>query len=308
MRKFRHLLQAHIRQDFHPAYYLAVALFLAVTIGANYFFLIDQQVIDRAGRWERVALQFLVFAVGFYLPLGLLLRIRRPADVRLPPAFWLLSLTGVLLMVLKTDFPLLTACTRWLFPHPQIFTWAYRVCNNLLGFATGLLPLALLHHISRSHSGFYGLSWKTFDARPYGWLLLLIIPLVAIASFEPAFLAYYPMYKPNPVAAVMGWPSWVPPLAYEFFYGLDFINVELLFRGFLVIGLGHYLGRHGILLMACAYCFLHFGKPWGECVSSIFGGYLLGVIAFETRNIWGGILLHITLAWGMELAAYLQKL
>lgn len=308
MRKFWRLLREHIQLDFHLTYYLAVALFLLTCIAANYFFDFDHQVVDRATGFKKVAWQFLVFSAGFFVPLLLLLVIKRPQDLQLTKAFWWLSLTGIIILAIKTGFPYLSEVTRLVFPEPQIFTWAYRVCNNLLGFATGLLPLLALHQISRSRTGLYGLSFKTFDPRPYTWLLLLIIPLVSVASFEPGFQAYYPMYKTNRVAEIMNWPPWLPMLIYESVYGLDFINVELLFRGFLVIGLTQYLGRNGILLMACAYCFLHFGKPLGECISSIFGGYLLGVIAFETRNVWGGILLHITLAWGMELAAYFQKL
>jgi hypothetical protein len=308
MRKFWRLLTNHVRQDFHRGYYLAVFLFLLVGILGNYVFKFDQTVVDRAISWKRIAWQFALFVVAFYVPLFLLVAIKRPADLRLSRSFWLLSLTGLGLLALKTGFPYLSEVTRAIFPEPQVFSWAYRVCNNALGFVTGLVPLLLLHQLTRARSGFYGLSLKTWDARPYAWLLLLIVPLVTIASFEPGFQAYYPMYKPNQVAATLHWPTWVPPLVYELVYGLDFINVELLFRGFLVIGLSQYLGRNGVLLMACAYCFLHFGKPWGECVSSVFGGYLLGVLAFETRNIWGGILLHITLAWGMELAAYLQKM
>ncbi len=76
--------------------------------------------------------------------------------------------------------------------------------------------------------------------------------------------------------------------AYEFFYGMDFFNLELLFRGFLVIGLSQVLGKDAIIPMVTTYCFLHFGKPVGEQISSIVGGYILGVIAFYTRGIWGG--------------------
>jgi membrane protease YdiL (CAAX protease family) len=85
------------------------------------------------------------------------------------------------------------------------------------------------------------------------------------------------------------------------------VGIELLFRGFMVIGMASVLGRAAVVPMVVTYCFLHFGKPAGEAVSSIFGGFILGVIAYETRSIWGGIIIHVGIAWAMELAAYWQK-
>ena len=58
--------------------------------------------------------------------------------------------------------------------------------------------------------------------------------------------------------------------------------------------------------MITVYCFLHFGKPMGEAISSIFGGYILGILAYESRNIYGGLIAHLGVAWGMEYLAYLQ--
>ena len=59
--------------------------------------------------------------------------------------------------------------------------------------------------------------------------------------------------------------------------------------------------------MVVCYASLHFGKPLGETIGSIFGGYILGVLALQTRSIWGGIIVHVGVAWLMDLAALLQK-
>ena len=74
-----------------------------------------------------------------------------------------------------------------------------------------------------------------------------------------------------------------------------------------VRGMAQILGKHAVIPMVTIYCFLHFGKPTGEAISSIFGGYILGVIALYTRSIWGGILIHIGVARMMEAAAYVAK-
>ncbi|NNE28673.1 MAG: CPBP family intramembrane metalloprotease, partial [Saprospiraceae bacterium] len=94
-------------------------------------------------------------------------------------------------------------------------------------------------------------------------------------------------------------------LSYEPFYLGGFMMLEWLFRGLLVIGMVKYLGHRAILPMAALYCLIHFGKPMGECISSIFGGYLLGVFAYYSRSIWGGIIVHMGIAFMMDLAALL---
>ena len=83
--------------------------------------------------------------------------------------------------------------------------------------------------------------------------------------------------------------------------------VELMFRGFFVIGMSSVLGREAVVPMAVFYCTIHFGKPEAEAISSLFGGYLLGAIAYQTRSIWGGVIVHIGLAWMMELVAFFVK-
>jgi hypothetical protein len=92
---------------------------------------------------------------------------------------------------------------------------------------------------------------------------------------------------------------------YEFFYLSDFIRVETLFRGALIIGVARFLGKDSIMIMAALYCVLHFNKPMGETISSIFGGYLLGTIAYYQKNIVGGCIVHAGIAGLMELVAYI---
>lgn len=115
------------------------------------------------------------------------------------------------------------------------------------------------------------------------------------------------MYKTSEAHLYLEVPEYITVMIYELAYGLDFVTVEFLFRGFMVIGLMHVVGRRAVLAMAVVYCFLHFGKPAGEAISSIFGGYILGVIAFETRSIWGGIIVHLGIAWMMEIIGFVQR-
>jgi hypothetical protein len=153
-----------------------------------------------------------------------------------------------------------------------------------------------------------GLTWRGFNARPYFYLLLLLLPLIALASTQPDFLRVYPKVKN--IAFVNGYahPLWPWKLLYELSYGLDFLSIELFFRGLLVIGLVRIVGTRAILPMAAFYCTIHFGKPLGECITSFFGGLILGVLAARTRSILGGLMVHLGLAWLMEVGGWLSSI
>jgi hypothetical protein len=131
-----------------------------------------------------------------------------------------------------------------------------------------------------------------------------MLPLIGFASTQSDFLHAYP--KLNSVAFIDHYahPSWPWKLLYEISYGLDFVSIELFFRGLLVIGLMRLVGINSILPMAAFYCTIHFGKPIGECISSYFGGLALGVIAYRTKSIIGGLMVHLGIAYLMELGGY----
>lgn len=156
-------------------------------------------------------------------------------------------------------------------------------------------------------TGFFGFKKGSGSLKPYFVILALSIPLLLWATTQDDFLRQYPNYRPWKYTGehhLLAWGS----AGYLLAYALDFLNVEFFFRGFMVIGMARYLGRHAILPMACLYGFLHFGKPMAEAISSIFGGYLLGVVAYRSNSILGGIIVHVGLAFGMELAATLKWL
>ena len=101
---------------------------------------------------------------------------------------------------------------------------------------------------------------------------------------------------------------WWYKILYEISYGIDFLTIELFFRGFLVFAFVRYVGADAVLPMAVFYCSIHFGKPLFECISSFFGGMLLGIIAYRTQSILGGIMVHLGIAWMMEIGGYLGNL
>jgi hypothetical protein len=150
---------------------------------------------------------------------------------------------------------------------------------------------------------FYGTSTAHFQMRPYLLMLLVMVPLIALAATRPDFLHTYP--KMSRLAWLSGPGKGWHKLLYELSYGTDFISIEFFFRGFLVLAFARWAGTRAILPMALFYCTIHFGKPLGECISSFFGGILLGVVTYRTSTVWGGLLVHLGIAWLMELGGYL---
>lgn len=165
-----------------------------------------------------------------------------------------------------------------------------------------VMVLYALWKLFHKDSPFYGCSAKKFTFQPYFIMLLIMIPLIAAASTQPDFLAMYPKLKN---IEGIGNPGTNKKILYELSYGSDFFGIELFFRGFLVLAFARWASKDAILPMALFYCTIHFGKPLGECISSYFGGLILGVVTYHTQTIWGGLIVHLGIAWLMELGGYM---
>jgi membrane protease YdiL (CAAX protease family) len=67
------------------------------------------------------------------------------------------------------------------------------------------------------------------------------------------------------------------------------------------------LGHAAIFVMVVPYCMLHFGKTWSESLAAIVAGIILGTLAMRWRSIWGGVLIHWTVAISMDAASLLRQ-
>ena len=175
----------------------------------------------------------------------------------------------------------------------DVFRWLYLV-----------LPLLIVWYFSGRDQPFYGVSLKNHHGRVYWYLLLCMVPLIIGASFLSDFLDYYPRFTKLNAYHPATWKV----IVYEVFYGIDFSSIELFFRGFMVMAFTRYVGMGAILPMASFYLCIHYGKPMGEAISSFFGGTILGVIAYHSKSIFGGIMVHAGIAWLMEIGGYIGNL
>jgi membrane protease YdiL (CAAX protease family) len=136
--------------------------------------------------------------------------------------------------------------------------------------------------------------------RQHAWIYAagyaIVLPLVVIVSFRPDFLETYPFYSD---AA----GSWRELLLWEGSYAVQFVALEYFFRGVLLFAAFRVLGPWAIPMMVVPYTMIHFGKPLPECVGAIIAGSALGIVALRTRAIYAGMVIHIGVAWTMDLLA-----
>jgi hypothetical protein len=302
-------------KDYHKSYfdirlYLACLLFISFLIFINYLFDLEDSHIDRVKPWYLRGLLLETYHLTGYYGVLLIIYIFKTKDLKLSKAFWWKSAIGFLILgfdrswlgyydVLKSLVPSLT------------LQFYYKLAYNGIRFLTILVPLLLLkwYYDRKSGEGLYGLRISGVDLRPYWVMLAILAPFILAFSFLPDFIDYYPTYKrANGLffARYYDIPEYVSKIIYEVFYISDFVYTELFFRGFLVVGMSRLLGKNAVLPMAAAYAILHFGKPMGEAIASVFGGYILGIIALYSRNIWGGVFIHGGIAFLMEVFAFVQ--
>jgi membrane protease YdiL (CAAX protease family) len=133
----------------------------------------------------------------------------------------------------------------------------------------------------------------------YGALFVAILPIVVAASRTQSFAATYPFYR---LAA----RSWADFLAWEALYALSFLALEIFFRGFLLFTVERALGVHAIFVAVIPYAMIHVGKPVAESLGAIVAGVVLGTLALATRSVWCGVLIHVSVAWTMDILAMVR--
>lgn len=149
-------------------------------------------------------------------------------------------------------------------------------------------------------SDFYLMPRDYWKKLPFYALLFLPVGLaVLFVAQSPDFQAHYPFYD-----EAYGWPD---QIVWELGYALQFFALEFFFRGFMLRGTVAEMGSMSVLFMVVPYCMIHFGKPLPECLGSILSGLVLGTLALDTRSIWGGVTIHVAVAWLMDGAALWMK-
>lgn len=142
----------------------------------------------------------------------------------------------------------------------------------------GAVPLIIILVIFRENPRDYGLGLGEWKA---GVLLtvvaaVIVAPVLWLTAHTAAMKEYY-----APQLAGLPWNTLFELIGWEFF-----------FRGFILFAYVRRFGPDAIWLQAVPFALAHVGKPEVEVISTIFGGFAFGWLAYRTRSFVYPLLLH----------------
>jgi hypothetical protein len=310
MRKLYGYFRTYWIEEVKLPYLLFIIGFLSISILLEYRYNLTSSLMNP---YKGTIIHFYTNIVFYSLPilvsvLGYILFYKRN-DLIKTPSFWFILLFIISAYAFRSYF---YQYKNWIIAMNNGVSSSYLIkCSNQFFRASTIFLAIFIFWVFSGYKGektFYGFKLKGIDTKPYFILLLLMLPLIALASTQADFLNRYPTFA-NFVKGNISNSTLLARIGvYEILYGLDYVAVELFFRGFVLYTLTRFLGKGAIIPMVTMYVFIHFGKPLGETISSFFGGMILGIIAYETKSIIGGIIVHCGIAYLMEIGGFLGNL
>jgi membrane protease YdiL (CAAX protease family) len=278
-------------------YWILIALFLSISIFCNEYFKIIQAIKNMQPLYALLS-YWILYTSSFIIPL-IIWSIKNKHNWYKKASFWILWHVGFLAYTVGSVWPIYGEIVEH-FASPGYIGLSKIIFTDLVRFVFLIGTLFIVWIITKfPQTSFYGLTFKDLNLKIYFKMLLFMLPFIIAAGFTPDFLDYYPRAKKLEIYN----PSSHHYILFETIYGMAFIYTEIFFRGFMIMAFAKYLGPQVIIPTAVFYMAIHFGKPLAETLSSFFGGALLGYLSYHTKNIWGGIIVHLGIAWMMEIVA-----
>jgi membrane protease YdiL (CAAX protease family) len=146
-----------------------------------------------------------------------------------------------------------------------------------------ILPMGIILFVFRENPRDYGFQlgdWRAGLVLTLGSILIMAPILFFIGRSNSSMKEYY-----NWQLGLLPWDMLVQLFAWEF-----------LFRGWLLFGYARKFGPEAIWLQAVPFALAHLGKPEVETLSTIFGGFIFGWIAYRTRSFLYPYIIHFFVA------------
>jgi len=153
-----------------------------------------------------------------------------------------------------------------------------------------IIPLIFVLFVFRENPREYGLrlgDWKAGLVITLAGILLIAPVIWILGSSNPSMSEYY--------------GSRLDGLPWTTF--LDLIGWEFIFRGWILFGYARKFGPEALWLQAVPFALAHIGKPEIETLSTIFGGFAFGWVAWRTRSFLYPFLIHWFIATFIILVA-----
>ncbi|MCP5048866.1 MAG: CPBP family intramembrane metalloprotease, partial [bacterium] len=184
--------------------------------------------------------------------------------------------------------------------------------DQLVSFLTGfillvVIPCCIIKFYFKERLSSYGLGWSKDKIKP-GVIALLVLLFVALPLFwfgtnDAEMQQEYPMFGKDNIT------TWNGFMVYELVYLIFFINIEFIFRGYLLFGLYGIrdkkavdnvpgapgplvFGVYAVLIQMLAYTMWHIPKPTPEYIGALVWGVAVAAIALKIRSIWPIIIVH----------------
>lgn len=142
-----------------------------------------------------------------------------------------------------------------------------------------IIPLVIILLLFRENPKEYGFSigdWKAGLVITVGGIVLMAPVIWYLGAYDPAMSDYYKYRMEG-----LPWTTF-----------LDLIGWEFFFRGWILFGYARKYGPDALWLQAVPFALVHIGKPEIETLSTIFGGFAFGWVAWRTRSFLYPFLIH----------------
>ena len=141
------------------------------------------------------------------------------------------------------------------------------------------IPLIVILFVFRESPRDYGFTlgdWKAGLIITFAGILFMTPIIWYLGKNNPSMSTYY-----KPFVAGLPWGTF-----------LDLIGWEFFFRGWILFGYARKFGAEALWLQAVPFALAHIGKPEIETLSTIFGGFAFGWVAWRTRSFLYPFLIH----------------
>jgi membrane protease YdiL (CAAX protease family) len=152
------------------------------------------------------------------------------------------------------------------------------------------IPLVIILVLFRENPREYGF-------RLGDWKAGLVIAALGILFMAP--IIYYLGHRDGTMKDF--YRPWLDGVPWTTFLGL--IGWEFLFRGWILFGYARKFGPEALWLQAVPFAIAHIGKPEVETLSTIFGGFAFGWVAWRTKSFVWPFLIHWFIATFIILVA-----